>query len=107
EILDDVLGVPNKVSRSPDLVYGLDLDEVTPVEELTNLRQDDRRIVAVNVRHWQREGGERVAATMAEALDLLAASDPVVLVGVPVQIGSNRDREAIGAVLDAMKVEWP
>ena len=28
EILDDVLGIPNKVSRSPDLVYGLDLDEL-------------------------------------------------------------------------------
>ena len=107
EILDDVLGVPNKVSRSPDLVYGLDLDELTPVEEVTNLRQGDRRIVAVNVRHWQREGGERVAATTAEALDLLAASHPIALVGVPMQIGPNRDHQAIAAVFDAMKVECP
>jgi hypothetical protein len=107
EILDDVLGVPNKVSRSPDLVYGLDLDELTPVEEVTNLRQGDRRIVAVNVRHWKREGGERVAATTAEALDLLAASHRIALVGVPMQIGPNRDHQAIAAIFDAMKVECP
>lgn len=105
-ILDDVLGVPNKASQSPDLVYGLDLHERTPVE-VASLRQGGRRIVAVNVRHWQREGGERIAATVAGALDLLAASEPVALVGVPMQIGPTHDHQAIAAVFDAMKVECP
>ena len=44
---------------------------------------------------------------MAEALDLLAASEPIALVGVPMQIGPSHDHQAITAIFDAMKVECP
>ncbi|MFF7397938.1 polysaccharide pyruvyl transferase family protein [Achromobacter sp. NPDC008082] len=96
------LELKTQCSLEPDVVYAVDLGDVTPDSALRE-RAAGRAIVGVNVRHWQKETGQPNLVALAAALDAIAARGNVYFVGIPMQEGGGHDRDALEFVFARMQ----
>lgn len=96
------LNLKTPCSLEPDVVYAVDLGDVTPDAALRE-RAAGRTIIGVNVRHWQKEAGQPNLVALAAALDVIAAKGDNYFVGIPMQEGVSHDREALEFLFSRMK----
>ncbi|MDQ0677967.1 polysaccharide pyruvyl transferase CsaB [Arthrobacter pascens] len=92
------LGIePDAISVSPDTVYAVDISataEAAP-EQLEALRAQGYRLIGLNLRHWRNAEQGAWLERLRKAINDIAASEKIAVVGLPMQLGGVHDEDIL------------
>lgn len=103
----EICAEPERLIQAPDVVYGLSLDPVAPRAEIVTLRSQGRRIVGLNLRPWDRAGDADYVEAVASALRSIARTEPLAVIGIPMQAGERNDGAVLRRVSERLDDEVP
>lgn len=102
---------PEKIRHAPDVVYAVDLPEgattAGSTDELARLKADGYRLVGVNLRKWSHADMDQVLAEVEKALNTVAGSERIAVVGVPMQGGAAHDRSILASLQERLSPHVP
>lgn len=82
---------PDRVKQAPDVVYGLELPELSAPAEIVEFRSRGYRVVGLNLRPWAQADEDALVDCVAAGLVEASAGGPIALVGIPMQAGARFD----------------